>query len=292
MNDAPESKQTALDNLRTWRGWFDRRDPLIYAAHLAGASLTEIRDASGVAINTARSAITAQEATVQTATDPHAKYHHPHFVSVERTRTGGWKFTFKAFTGQEPEPEAPQAIHRDDTVPHEQKSVLFREYDVAKEMWGTARFHLRARPLVPEIAPLWDAYQQARTAMNAAFDSLMSTSDNTWRAQVMKLTSLHREAREAADTWDQAAKRLAAVYEEYLRDVGMARAEPMSFIFSGYDIDTTDWNLETVKDYEQLSWHYGEFLTPSVRAIAKEIDQQKTRIREVADLTGETTDQH
>ncbi|WP_327359834.1 hypothetical protein [Streptomyces sp. NBC_01304] len=289
MDDAAEQKTQALNDLRTWRSWTDRRDPLIYAAHISGASLSEIHEASGVAKNTARTAIAAQEEAMTTATDALAKYHHPNFISVEPGRfQGEFRFTWKPFTGREPEPARPDASYEDESLSSEDRDRLNMEYRAAEEMWGIARFHLKARPQVTTMAPLWTTYQTAQTAMTEAFEALLSTTDNTWRAQVMKLTDLHRTALAAAEKWDQAAEELALIHKEYSEAVGPDKDRRVEDLISDYNTPTQGWKVDWYSTYEIPSYPWNqEFQTPTVKTVTEEIEQQKTRIREVADLTGE-----
>ncbi|MDI3390135.1 hypothetical protein QIS99_28675 [Streptomyces sp. B-S-A8] len=291
MDNAAEKKQAALNDLRIWRSWFDRRDPLIYAAHVSGATLAEIREASGVAKNTARTAIAAQEEAMTATTDTLAKFHHPNFVSAEPGRfEGEWKFTWKPFTGREEEPLRPVESYGNDDLSSEDRKMLELEYRAATEMWGTARFHLKARPQISSMAMPWNTYRRARAAMEDTYDSLLSTADTNWRAQVMKLTDLHHKVLAAAKDWDKAAAELALIHKEYERTVGAEESYSISHLVSGYETNTQGWDLRYHHEYDPSDRYipHGEkFQTPAVKESMVEIERQKSRIREVADLAGD-----
>jgi hypothetical protein len=298
-----ESKVAALDQLRSWRAWFDRRDPLIYAAHLAGASLSEIRDASGVAVNTARSAIAAQEAAVQTtATDPLATYHHPHFLSFRRPTATAVEFAFKPFTGNEPKPEMPHGPYRssyiaDDGVEltaglsPDDMTALYQEYDAAQKLWATARFRQKLQAKVPKVSPVRSAYQAARTAMSDAYEALLTTSDSSWRSQIMRLAGLQDEARAAAAAWDAAEEELLTLEQTFLAESEYRyddwQRPEIRNVLSEYGVDATAWELNSLDDHKPRGYGDGDFLAPAAKHTAEAIEQQNHRIREVANLVGE-----
>ncbi len=303
VTETPDTKQAALDQLRGWRVWFDRRDPLIYAAHLAGASLSEIHDASGVAVNTARSAIAAQEAAVQTtATDPLAPYHHPNFLSVNRPSETRFEFAFKPFTGREPKPEIPDVPYRrrfaaDDGaeleagLSHDELIPLYQEYDAARKLWATARFRGKLPSLVAQVGPVWSAYQQARAAMNEAYDALLTTGDGTWRAQVMRLTGLQADARVAAAAWDAAEEKLLKADHAFRVEAGFENddwnAPELEDLVSELGTDAKAWKFNALGDHQAEPYSLRDFVGPAAKDTAAVIEQQRNRIREVADLTGE-----
>jgi hypothetical protein len=215
---------------------------------------------------------------METATDRLAPYHHPHFVSVTPGAAGQQEFTFRDFTGREPQPELTDGAW-DETITAEDRELLWAEYRRAYELWATARFQDKGRAQVLTMSPLRRAYNVAVDNMTAAFKSLESTDSASWRAQVMRVTRLHDAALEAAQEWDAAGATLAALHKEYAQAVGAHTSVRLEDLISGFGINTTDWEVHR-------STAYGTGVTPAVAKVTNQVEQQEEQIRRVTELTG------
>jgi hypothetical protein len=297
-----DSKLAALAQLRDWRAMFERRDSLIYGAHLAGASYAEIREASGVAINTARSAIAAQEAAVQTATDPLAKFHHPHTLTGRRVSEGSYEFQFQPFTGKEPRPEFPSAAYEATYVNAdgveqrlglwgEGMDMLRAEYDAALRLWAERRFRSQLPPMLAKASPVHTAYQAAREAMAKAYEQLLNTGDSDWRASIMRLTVLQDEARVAAAAWDKAEAELLMLEDGFHKEAGYHYEDwqkpELRNMLAEYGVDAKAWDLNQLDDHKADRYTPRDPVPPATKDTAAAIEEQNDRIRRVAELAGE-----
>lgn len=280
--DPETDRQAAIAALQSWKESFDRRNEVVYQAHLAGLSLNEIRTETGLAINTIRSAISSEREKNMTAkNDPLAPYHHPHFMSVGSGRwTGEFKYTFKPFTGLEPRPEVPDTS-KDDKVSWDDYRTLSMEYRAATEAWAEARFHRKARPVVSSVLPkFWDDYTNAMSKLERAFDDLQGPSEVPWHSRVMGLTFLRDAVESAAKVWDREFRQVADMYEEYDKTVGEEFSQNLEHLISGYGVDVKKWH----KLYNNTSWGYtGNLLQDVVDEVIREQDK---RIQEVNRLAG------
>jgi hypothetical protein len=284
-------KERALEALRTWRTYMDDRDPLIRAARAANATIAEIVEASRLAKGTVRSVLeatdtdtTQEDPMTATAADVLARWHHPHFVAAEPDTRGYYtKYSFRPFTGAEPKPEMPSAAWDDENLTWEDKKRLSEEYRAMEVVWGQARFKLQARPVVTKAVPVWQEYARARKAMDAVFAEFWEIEDGKWKAQTLKLADAQREALAAASEWDGVAKGLAEFQEEHVRAVGEEDALLLRQVTPDFGIDTSDWEISWLGDYE-ASYRRE---TPLVRDLTKVIEGQKAKLREAAALLGD-----
>ncbi|MFB7858727.1 hypothetical protein [Rhodococcus qingshengii] len=280
--DPDTDRQAAIAALRDWKDNDDRRNAVVYQAHLAGLSLSEIHAECGLAINTIRSAISSErEKNMPNENDPLASYHHPHFVSV---KPGPWlgefQYTFKPFTGEEPQPTAP-AITTDANISRDDLKALRKEYRAATESWAQARFHKKARPVVTTVLPgVWDAYASAMSKLEQAFLDLQNAGEGLWHSRVMALTFLRDAVVSAACDWDQEFRQVGDMYQEYFNTVGEEDAYNLSRLISGYGVDVGSWHTEP---------SHGQWadVNMSLREVVDHvIDQQDKRIKKVKDLAG------
>jgi hypothetical protein len=209
--------------------------------------------------------------------DPILKYHHPHFISAEHN-TWGTKYTFRGFTGSEPEPQSPDAAWKDDSLSWEERRLVDREYEAARCMWSQAGFRRDAAAAITSAVPVWQAYARARSAMDAAFAAFWETGDGQWRAQILRLTDAHEQALRAARDWDDVADRLARMQYEHFRYVGEGNELGLKDVGAGVGIDTTSWFIDF---YYYSNERHGDTLASKVR---EAIDGHKDRLREVAEL--------
>lgn len=209
-------------------------------------------------------------------------YHHTHFAGGElafRDSYGSsYRFAFRVFTGDEPEPRMPDDVPGQLT--DDEYRFLAAEYEFAYTMWAQARFRRAVIPMLRAAAPLWQEYQRATSAMDAAFAAFWETSDLQWRAQILRLTDTHAQAQAAARKWDEAAAGLARAQHEHLRDVGEERELDLRDVAPDAGLDITSWDIDTADAYTsdwRDSW-------PAADAIRREIERQKDRLTEVDQL--------
>ncbi|WP_424893290.1 hypothetical protein [Streptomyces sp. XH2] len=215
-------------------------------------------------------------------------YHHPHFVRAEPGRHEGWTvYTFAPFTGREPEPEMPRAVYEDKTVTWEQRCALSSQYEAARITWSKARFRLQAHPLLRQAAPLWEAWTQAETDLQTVFKAFWQTSDGSWRAQLLRLTDAEQAAKQAAAAWDEIAAKLAKVADEHVRAAGEWEALELKDVAKEIGLDATQWWIDHISEYESTSY-YRRRETPLVDHVTGEIGKQRERLREVAELAGDS----
>jgi hypothetical protein len=215
------SKEAAIARLRAWQAEIELRDPLVCAAKRAGCTYTEIMNASGLAKRTVNSILdragltgpqpTASEAPVTTATAPRFFPHHPHFIKVETvTQFGstGDYYTFKAFTGTEPEPTHPDfpGSHKsveeqtdDEKAMWAEFSERNREIDAAIKCWQEARYFRGVTPLVKAACKARQPVDEALAAMETAWTDL----DNAlvWPVAVKQVLDAHKNATDAMNRW-------------------------------------------------------------------------------------------
>ncbi|MFI9311576.1 hypothetical protein [Streptomyces triculaminicus] len=221
-----------------------------------------------------------------------SKYHHPHYVRSEPGQHEGWTvYTFSPFTGREPEPEIPSAVYDDKTVTWEQHRALGAQYEAARITWSKARFRLQAHPLLRQAAPLWEAWTQAQAELHATFKVFWQTPDGSWRAQLLRLTDAEQAAKKAAAAWDGLAEKLARIADEHVRAAGEWEALDLKDVAKEIGLDATQWWIDHISGYESSSY-YRVRSTPLVEHVTGEIAQQRERLREVADLAGDSGLEH
>jgi 8-oxo-dGTP pyrophosphatase MutT (NUDIX family) len=214
-------------------------------------------------------------------------FHHPHFIDGRRDteyRFGTrYFFQFRPFTGSEPKPEMPDGLWNQ-LSEEDDYQLLRAEYRLAYELWAKARFRRDVTSMLRAAVPVWQEYEQARNAMAAAFAAFWETSDIQWRAQILRLTDAHAQAVAAARNWDSVAASLTRAEHEHLRDVGEEHELSLRDVAAETGLDISTWEISGDYDYKRPEWHYGEFVTPTVRAVREEIERQKERLKEVDEL--------
>lgn len=276
--DPDTDRQAAIAALRDWKDNDDRRNAVVYQAHLAGLSLSEIHVECGLAINTIRSAISSErEKNMPYENDPLASYHHPHFVSAG---PGEGRYIFKPFTGEEPQPKAP-SIATDANISWDDLKALKREYQAATESWAEARFHKSVRPVVMNVLPrFWSSYSNAMSKLEQAFHDLQNPGEGSWHSRVMALTFLRDAVESSARTWDEEFRQVAKMYDDYYKAVGEEGAWSLDYLISDYGVDVRSWHTEP---------SHGQWadMNMSLREVVDHvIDHQDQRIKKVKDLAG------
>ncbi|MCT9092881.1 hypothetical protein N4G70_29010 [Streptomyces sp. ASQP_92] len=204
-------------------------------------------------------------------------HHHPHLLKVTKNEYNRVVFEFKAFTGTEAEPERPRAMWTDD-MPEAARDLLRDEYETAYNLWNDAHYVRTLKTVVAEYSASakWAAYAEARTAMTVAFTALNTTPDNEWNAAVSRLATAQEAAREAADTWDRAARQIAAVHHDHS---GSYLSWNEAYKRAG--IDATSWD---VQDHYAYTSRYSTD-TPLAEKLQDAINEQRDHLRTVSSLT-------
>ncbi|MGW8954682.1 hypothetical protein [Streptomyces sp. NPDC055709] len=216
------------------------------------------------------------------------RYHHPHFVRSEPGRCDGWEqFFFRAFTGLEEQPEVPGEVYRDRSVTSEQCQALRDEYRAAEILWSKARLRRQAAPLLRKAAPSWQAWMATRDNLRNVFAQFWRTEDGYWSAQLLRLTDAEQAARSAAAAWDAMAAQLARLVYEQIVVAGELEELPLTIIAREIGLDASDWHIAWHRDYTDRSPWYGDGAL-LVDALNREIDNQRKRLCEVADLVPRT----
>ncbi|MEU9663505.1 hypothetical protein [Streptomyces chartreusis] len=227
-----------------------------------------------------------------------SRYHHPNFLRTEPGRYGGVNFLFKAFTGLELMPAYPEAANADPALTWAMRGDLIDQYQVARILWSKARLRHEAAPLLRKAAPLWTAWTTARDELAAAFAQFRTTSDGHWRAQLLHLTDVERTATQAAGAFDDIAIQLAQAADDQTKAAGWDEQLDLTDIAQEIGIDASDWVIHRLDDYAYPLptyrivrggvVHYGH-ATPLAAVAAQLIGDQRERLREVADLAGDST---
>lgn len=220
------------------------------------------------------------------------EWHHPHFVSAEDQGGLYTRYTFKPFTGDEPEPDVPASVNDafsaawdayDRARDMVERSAVSRAWSAAERearaantMWQVARHNRRAVELLQKVAPLVTAYQQAKAQSVNAYESLHATPDGFWQAKLLTLTQLREKALEAARQLGSVSNELATVYyglPERVLEMLPTQAE----LEKTAGVDLGDW-------YPQESYSYGE--SPDTHTLKELFAEQDKRIAQVARLFG------
>lgn len=231
--------------------------------------------------------MSAENATITaTANDHLARYHHPHFISlelIEKAYGQQLKLQHVLFAGTETEPRRPEASYGDRALSSEDSSILSNEYRGLYNAWATASYRHQAVPLLEKAAPVWKAYGRARKAMDSLFAEFWETADTQWKAQTLKLTDTHTGALAAARAWDETAGPLATLYYEHMRAVSEEHELPLDELGRELGLDMSGWSIEYPDDYGSTIYRAD---TPLVGQVKEAIEQQLDRLRGVADLVG------
>ncbi|AEM88656.1 hypothetical protein [Streptomyces violaceusniger] len=213
-----------------------------------------------------------------------SRYSHPHFQRAEPGQYEGWiTYWFAPFTGREPRPEVPSAVYDDKTTTYEQRKQLSNQYRAARTVWSQARLRLLAGPLLREAGPVWEEWQTALAELRRVFKGFWETEDGRWRMQLLRLTDAEQVAKKAAVAWDQVAEKLAKLAEEQIHVAGERDELRLTTVAEELGLDASAWSVDLVWEYETSYGHS----TPLVEALTREINEQRERLRKVAQLAGD-----
>ncbi|MET9260349.1 hypothetical protein [Amycolatopsis sp. NPDC004079] len=292
-------KVRALARLTQLREWAERRDELVCDAQRARATYAEIMAASGLAKHTisailGRAGLTGDrpahpEDTMLAAALSVDYPHQPHFVRVEpapegdhanilcrylnrsgMTPTPRVKFTFEAFTGDEPEPLLPSIadLDRASAMRNEApfaSALCETEWRVARDLWRLARHTRRLLPVLDDAAVVWTRYDHARDTMNRLYRGLGTTAK--WNQAVMRLLDAQENALNEAEDWGRVSRLIAEAEDQ------------KHLFFPSFTVLASQHGIDEHASLWQLD--------PDARAtVESTIRAQKHRLREIRELSG------
>jgi hypothetical protein len=214
-------------------------------------------------------------------------WHHPHFISATEDSIA-FRFEFRPFTGDEPEPKIPDHIEAafhaawkahpwDSEIGRAVRAAsrdAEREERVANTLWQVARYNRRYIGLLQQVAPLVAAFQAAKQRAVDTYESLHATPDGFWQAKLLTLTEQRTAALEAARKLDEQSGELTNTYDGLPERVLEALPYPAD-LEKAAGVDFGDW-------YPQESYGYGD--GPDVKALKALFAGQDKRIAEVTRL--------
>ncbi|MER6103709.1 hypothetical protein ABT115_15630 [Streptomyces sp. NPDC001832] len=213
-----------------------------------------------------------------------SRYNHPLFLRREPGRHAGATYYFAAFTGSEPEPQAPRAAYNYKVLTWEQICELGRQYEAAQILWSKARLRRQATPVLRKAAPLWEAWTAAKTELERVYTGFRQTEDGRWRAQLLRLTDAETTAEAAAGAWDEIARQLAQLAAAQINAAGYDDELRLTTVAKDLGLDASDWHIEHIDAYTDRFW--GE-PTPLLERLAQQVNAQRERLVEVARLAGD-----
>ncbi len=147
---------------------------------------------------------------------------------------------------------------------------------------GAAVRYVRALKTALDDATLvWAAFTAARTRMDQAFAALAGTPDGMWSSAVSRLVAAHTTALAAAERWDTAAYRIAAVHERH-RQASLAVECALQLAGAVTESGGAGWIVGHISAYRNPWSGY----TPAVDLVTATITLQSGHVRRVSDLTG------
>lgn len=286
------AKDDALAALRTWREWRDRRDPLIWAARQAGATIAEIMAAGDCAKGTVTTALAHAnpgERHVNT-TEAGRRYHHPNFRSATTVTTGHGRrlaFTFSQFSPWGPEPVMPP-YWADPALTPEDQEFLSQEWEAARiEHWRCV-FREDVRRQLGDAGSRRNAYLAARNAMDDAYAAFATAGDGQWRSLLLAMATAHDNAMATAQDWDEAAHSLARAQRDHWRHAGRGDGLTLATVAaeSGYGI--SEWDIpEFGLAEDPYQGTYPHYDGPAVAEVRPLVEQQQKLLKTTGEMAGE-----
>ncbi|MFI2620366.1 hypothetical protein [Streptomyces sp. NPDC018584] len=239
-----------------------------------------------------------------------APYLPAHLAKVE-PRPSGWgnTYTFKPFTGREPEPTAPdyKKICDDPKLSHQHwdekagrpvadeaeydlrdKACYFLDevYREARIEWRNARYIAALKATVKNTGDLYKQYRQAKPAVDAAFAYLRDPeAAKEWPAAISRLIDTHTTLMAAAEAFDERARQIAEVHEGHMHEEAPGYDEALKA--AGYP-EAREWPIASEHHYGKN--YRGEYdphtLSGQAQALIKE---QEEHVAKVGRLSGTTT---
>lgn len=266
------NKEESLAELRRFAHLSYRRNFLVRESRSRGATWSEIIEASGLAKQTVANILKSapKEEPVQTTDTAQHFPHHSHFVHVARGSYGA-EYTFREFTGQEPEPVEPNFPGTDDKAVYEEWRQRCDEIRAARRSWSLARYRVEMAPLFRMAAQKWPQVANAVATMREAYAALDSAT--VWEPAVKRLLDTQDAALKAMGDWDDTVARdIARTVDQQPSCVwDVSPSWRRSAQDAGFD--SADWQVGT---------YYGDgYDDGPLSALESEIEKQKSRLREI-----------
>jgi hypothetical protein len=207
-----------------------------------------------------------------------APHHHPNLRAVAKDDYNKVAFTFAPFTGAEEEPNAPAGLLADESLPPAVRDLIEEEYREARRLWNIARYIRDLKAATGGASAMWEAYASATARMITLFAAMDSTSDSHWRGALSRLVAAQEAALEAAARWDDQARRIALVHDQFIH-TGLTPTQA----YEAVGVDARRWNIGSFKDY---AVSYGRCLS-AVPTIREAVIRQREHLRRVAELAGD-----
>jgi hypothetical protein len=211
--------------------------------------------------------------------------HHPHFVSATPSHFGGIQYEFRAFTGDEPEPQGP--TWTEDLPQDEARYAEYRErrdeIEAAHRLWELARYRRQLEPMLRKAAAAWPAVAEAKQRVTDAYAAL-DAPPHSWEVAVKQLLDAHDHARTVVGNWDCNHAYPIAKFEGtqsfHVREYGPGYRGMAQEI----GIDASDWEIGWYTPAREgvVREDYGNSPQDTLN---REIDRQRAQLAEVASFS-------
>lgn len=145
--------------------------------------------------------------------------HHDLFVKATQVHVldrpwGKVEFHFRAFTGREPKPVAPDGCYDRSVGSKQRRRLIEAEYDAAAKLWTAAVYRRKAETALRAAAEKWPEVAAAFDRIERAWSDL-DNPPHGWEVAVKQLLDAHDAGRSVVSDWEYAyVRNLAAVDAE------------------------------------------------------------------------------
>ncbi|MFD7860039.1 hypothetical protein ACFV6B_38040 [Streptomyces microflavus] len=223
-----------------------------------------------------------------------APYLPPNLTRAQAHPSGvGMDYTFKAFTGREPEPTEP-STHKDPrltyvpedqdeqehSLRHKAGTMLSDMYHRARSLWQEAAYVAALKDAAQDAPARWAAYMKERVGLEAAAAYLRTPQASTeWPSAVARLVDAQRAAAAAAAAFDERGQAIAQVHRTHLyADLG----EHAALTAAGYP-EATAWHIADIDGYD--GWGLDRTLAQHVDRLIREQDDHLSKVRRLSGVT-------
>jgi hypothetical protein len=232
--------------------------------------------------------------------------HLPAYLTKVEPHTYHIRYTFKPFTGREPEPETPNRYWEDPNLAYRHQDeqagrpvatdaeyelreaarfLLNDVYLAAHIEWKNARHVADLKSVVKNTGDLWKAHNQAKRAVEDAFAYLRDTdAAKEWPAAVSRLVDAQDAYLAAAIAFDDRASEIAEVHDRHFHEEMLGYDEAL--VAAGFP-EAKDWPIASTYDYGKnyCDEYSSSTLAGQAQALIKE---QEAHVAKVGRLTGQT----
>ncbi|MEV2264549.1 hypothetical protein AB0J13_38605 [Streptomyces anulatus] len=226
-----------------------------------------------------------------------APYLPPTLTRAEPSKSpwGGMDYTFRPFTGREPEPVQP-STHKDprltyipddeDQREHDLRqkagTLLHDMYDKALALWREAAYVADLKDTIRDAPARWQTYEKEHAALEAAYAYLRTPAAAAeWMSAVSRLVDTQQRTLEAAEAFDERAVDIAQLHRKHLySDLGHHAA-----LKAAGHPDAKNWYIADVDNYSRSysDWDLDRTLTQQVRHLIKAQDDHLAKVRSLTD---------